>query len=382
MKRLVLLLLLTASAATAAQPPFGDPSRGQALFVTKGCVQCHAVRGAGGQIGPDLGRSAVKGSFYEIFAAMWNHSATMDEKMRESRLTRPVFTDVEIGDLLAFLYFLNYFDEPGDTRKGRALFVEKHCVECHAIGREGGRTGPRLDDFPRGTPPLYIAQGLWNHGPGMTATMRARRLELPTFKDREIVDLFAWLRSQGKRQSIREFRSAGDPVKGERVFESKGCTRCHAVFGRGGGIGPDLGTTELRGSVTQLAGRMWNHWPAMAGAMEAMGMTRPQFRGEELADLFAWLFITRYDATAATLAAGRDLYIRSGCASCHGTRGEGGAGPALAKSARGQAKHQLAQRMWNHAPQMRDRMKDRMIPWPRFRAEEIAALMRFLGEME
>src|ERR1700693_5180674 len=108
-----LLLPRTASAGV------GDPTRGQSLFVGKGCVQCHAVRGAGGRIGPDLGRPAVKGSFSHITPAPWNHSAAMDEKMLQFRLARPSFEKEELRDLLAFLYFLNYFDEPGARGVGR-----------------------------------------------------------------------------------------------------------------------------------------------------------------------------------------------------------------------------------------------------------------------
>ncbi len=371
--------LLAAGTARGAAV-IGDPARGQLLFVSKGCVECHAVRGAGGRIGPDLGRSAVKGSFYEIVAAMWNHARTMDEKMNELRLVRPRFEENQLSDLLAFLYFLNYFDEPGDAKSGKSLFAEKHCIECHAIGKEGGHAGPRLDAFPRGTPPLQMAQDLWNHGPVMTSMMRARGLEVPTFRGNEIVDLFAYVRGQGQRRAVRAFKSAGDPVKGKKVFANKGCIRCHAVFGRGGSIGPDLGRAELRGSVTQLAGRMWNHWPVMSGTMQSMGMSTPVFRDEELADVFAYLFVSRYDAAESTPDRGYAIYREKRCVSCHGTRGEGGIGPALAPITGGKSKEEIAHRMWNHAPEMRARMNDRQIPWPRFTADELAALIRFLSE--
>lgn len=373
---LVLFFLLAPSLHAASI--IGDPARGQLLFVSKNCVECHAVRGAGGRIGPDLGRSSVKGSFYEIVAAMWNHTQTMDVKMKELRLVRPQFEGTELSDLLAFLYFLNYFDEPGDARSGKSLFAEKHCIECHAIGKEGGHAGPRLDAFPRGTPPLQIAQRLWNHGPAMTAMMRARDLEVPTFRDSEIIDLFAYVRAQGQRRAPRAFKSAGDPVKGKQAFASKGCSRCHAVFGSGGSIGPDLGRAELRGSVTQLAGRMWNHWPAMSGAMESMGMARPVFRDEELADVFAYLFVSRYDATDASTELGAVVYREKRCSSCHGAHGEGGIGPPLAPI-RGQTKEEIARRMWNHASAMSVRMSDRQIPWPRLTADELAALIRFIS---
>ncbi len=381
MKRLAIVTLLSLAAVPAlrADDGFGDPARGQRLFVSKGCVQCHAVRGAGGRIGPDLGRSAVKGSFDELVAAMWNHSAAMEEKMKESRLVRPKFVKQELADLLAFLYFLNYFDEPGDPRSGKALFAEKHCIECHAIGKEGGKTGPRLDALPRGSSPLQIAQMLWNHGPVMVATMRARDLQVPTFKGNEIIDLFAYLRRQGQRQTARAFTSAGDARRGRQLFSEKGCARCHTVFGKNG-VGPDLGESELRGSVTQLAGRMWNHWPAMSGAMGAMGIRVPVFHGEELADVFAYLFISRYEGKAATRAEGELVYAQKGCASCHGERGEGGIGPALSQITVHESKEEIAQRMWNHAPEMSVRMGTRRMPWPRLSAEELSSLIRVLSE--
>jgi mono/diheme cytochrome c family protein len=362
-----------------AEAGFGNPAKGQSLFVSKGCVECHAVRGAGGRIGPDLGRTAVKGSFYEIAAALWNHSLTMSDKMREFRLVRPTFRDDELADLLAFLYFLNYFDEPGDPKVGKVLFAQKHCIQCHRLGKEGGSAGPRLDALPRGTSPLRIAQDLWNHGPAMVPAIRRLGLDIPKFNGSEIIDLFAYLRSQGQRQAAHEFRSAGDPKRGRRLFGERGCSRCHAVLGESAGIGPDLGSAELRGSVTQLAGRMWNHWPAMAEAMGALGMAPPTFKGEDVADVFAFLFISRYESRPGDLARGRTIYRQKGCVVCHGPEGQGGIGTSLRTSS-GEAKEQITQRMWNHVPQMRDKMGVHQIPWPRFDAEELAALQALLAD--
>lgn len=363
-----------------AEAAFGDPMRGQSLFVSKRCVECHAVRGAGGRIGPDLGRTAVKGSFYEIAAALWNHSLVMGDKMKELRLVRPTFKEDELADLLAFLYFLNYFDEPGDPEVGKVLFAQKHCIQCHGLGKQGGASGPRLDTFPRGRSPLRIAQDLWNHGPAMVPAIRRQGLDIPKFNGNEIIDLFAYLRIQGQqRQAAREFRSAGDPGRGKRLFLEKGCSRCHSVLGGGPSIGPDLGTAELRGSVTQLAGRMWNHWPAMVEAMGALGMAPPTFKGEDVADLFAYLFVSRYDGRAGDLSRGRTVYRQKGCVVCHGENGEGAGGPSL-RGASGEPKERIAQRMWNHAPQMRDRMGTQQIPWPRLEPEELAALLAIVAD--
>lgn len=377
---LFLLLLLLFPRPLAAD--FGDPIRGQSLFVAKGCVSCHAVRGSGGRIGPDLGRTPAKGSFYEVAARMWNHSGLMGEKMKELRIPRASMEEDELADLIAFLYFLNYFDEPGDPQAGKILFTEKRCVECHRLGGEGGAAGPPLDTLPRGISPLRIAQDLWNHGPAMITAMRSRGLGVPVFNEGEIVDLFAYLRSQGRRQATREFQSAGDPERGERLFDAKGCRRCHEVFGDPG-IGPDLGRSELRGSVTQLAGRMWNHWPAMAEAMEALDIPVPIFEKDEMAEIFAYLFISRYDGEPGDVDRGREQFEAKGCAACHGLHGEGrgvGMGPAIREITSGQSKEQVAQRMLNHAPRMEAWMASKKIEWPRFTADELRDLLAFLAQ--
>jgi mono/diheme cytochrome c family protein len=125
---------------------------------------------------------------------------------------------------------------------------------------------------------------------------------------------------------------------------------------------------------------MWNHWPAMSGAMQAIGMATPIFRKEELADVFAYLFISRYDAAGRNIDRGPAVYREKRCSSCHGARGEGGIGPALAGITTGKSKEEIASLMWNHAPQMGTHMGDRRIPWPRFTADDLAALIQFLSE--
>jgi cytochrome c551/c552 len=364
--------------AFAGDTGFGDPVQGQAVFQAKRGVRCYAVRGAGGRIGPDLGRKAVKGSFFEIAAGMWNHSPAMGEKMREYHLRRPSFEGSELADLAAFLYFLKYFDEPGDPRLGKTLFTEKHCIRCHKVGGQGGDMGGRLDTLPRGVSPLRIAQDLWNHGHAMVTAMEMQSLDVPTFEGSEIIDLMAYLRSQGQRGATREFQSAGDPEKGKSVFKTKGCARCHGIFGSRPRLGPDLGSGELRGSVTQIAGRMWNHWPAMAQAMENLGMARPEFEGEDLADLFAYIFIARYQGQAGNPRRGESVYSLKGCAFCHRPDGTGEIGPSLRDIAT-ETKETTMKKMWNHAPLMWEEMGERRIPWPRFEAEELSDLLAFLA---
>ena len=235
-----------------------------------------------------------------------------DGREDEGASARPpaVRRDESSRDLLAFLYFLNYFDEPGDARRRQSRSSrEKHCIQCHAIGKEGGHAGPRLDAFPRGTSPLRIAQRALEPRPGDDprddARPRSGRADVPTAARSSISSRTCARRdSAARRARVPVGRRSGQ--RASRLFASKGCSRCHAVFGSGGSIGPDLGRAELRGSVTQLAGRMWNHWPAMSEAMESLGMAPPTFKGEDVADVFAYLFVSRYESRPGDLVRGRD----------------------------------------------------------------------------
>src|SRR5581483_7052431 len=79
----------------------------------------------------------------------------------------------------------------------------------------------------------------------------------------------------------------GDSARGARIFENEQCIHCHAVNGRGGRIGLDLGRTVSRAyTPAQLASTMWNHAPVMFGAIKAAGIQTPRLSPENAADLF------------------------------------------------------------------------------------------------
>src|SRR5512144_758982 len=119
-----------------------DPLAGRQIFLQKGCQGCHAVWGEGGSLGPDLGKEGVWHSVMQLAGVLWNHSPEMIEKMRERRMSRPMISSAEMADLAAFLYFLNYFDAPGDPVRGKLLFSQKGCGTCHAVGSSEARSGP------------------------------------------------------------------------------------------------------------------------------------------------------------------------------------------------------------------------------------------------
>lgn len=49
----MILILILISSLTFAQLLPEDPTKGSRLFVNKGCVRCHSLKGEGGNVGPD-----------------------------------------------------------------------------------------------------------------------------------------------------------------------------------------------------------------------------------------------------------------------------------------------------------------------------------------
>lgn len=383
-KRLFTFLLAFSLAAyhfgVWAQDLPQNPLKGRELFTSKGCIKCHAIRGEGGKVGPDLGKTVGQRSFFEVASIMWNHSPVMSEKMRELKVPRPKFSAEEMADMLAFLYFLNYFEEPGNPAQGKAIFARKGCFKCHAVGGVGGREGPSLDELKRYVSPIMVAQAMWNHAPQMTKRMKELGITRPTLERNEIVDLIAYLQQAANGTSReRVYAIPGSPAEGEKLFSAKGCVRCHSVRGKGGKVGPDLAQSQLSLSATQVAGVMWNHAGQMEKTMQGREISWPQFSGKEMADLVSYLYFINFYGPRADAGKGKRLFSAKGCVTCHSIRGQGGkVGPDLARSEAVASPVATAQAMWNHAPLMEQRMGPSKVSWPRFDKNEMADLLAYL----
>ena len=67
----------------------------------------------------------------------------------------------------------------------------------------------------------------------------------------------------------------GNREQGRRLFEEKGCIQCHVPPGKPKDIGPPLATLQRRQGLLQLAGRLWNHAPAMQEEFAKRGYSVP-----------------------------------------------------------------------------------------------------------
>ncbi len=335
-------------------------------------------------MGPDLGRIAGERSFYALAAAMWNHFPVMIEKMGEIGIFHPYLFPRETGDLIAFLYTLNYFDPPADPETGQRLFAEKHCISCHQVRGTGGVAGPNLDFLKQHGSPIFVATAMWNHGPDMTEAMQARGIKRPTFKGSELTNLIAYLKSASRTASQGPLHVLpGRADEGRRLFEKKRCLTCHRAGGKGGRVGPDLAERGLNRTLTEFAAAMWNKMPAMVKAMKVGGISIPQLQEEEMADIVAYLYSVRYFAEAGNLRRGQKLLAAKGCQRCHSVRGKGGnLAPDLARVNQLESPDAVISALWNHALVMEKLAQAKGIAWPRFSPQEMADLVTYLQQQE
>lgn len=391
MKRFLLLLALLffplAMVASVEELLPEDPLAGARIFEQKGCVKCHSLGGEGGQIGPDLGKIYLKGSLYDIAGILWNHAPVMQERMLEMRIQRPQFTPQEMANLIAFLsayqYYLAQVGKPGDPAVGARLFQEKSCAKCHSIEEAWEKPGPSLKYVKNKYSLIGLAQVMWNHGPEMEKTMAALKIKRPRFEGDEMIDLLAFLQSGGQEsKQEKQYLEPGSPNRGRKLFSDKGCMRCHAIRGRGGKVGPDLGrgtATQTR-SMAELAGKLWNHEPAMWKKMQEKKVTFIKFSSEEMADLVAYLYFVDYFDKPGDPERGKKLFAAKACLSCHAVeKGGGPAGLDLSSDPELLAPADFATQMWNHAPAMEEEARARRIPWPRFNSGEMVDILEYLA---
>ncbi len=378
-----LAVLLSAERPVFAQPLFSptqDPVAGSYVFGSKGCSGCHSIDGVGGKIGPDLGRARRTRSFYDLAAAMWNHLPGMAERMREFKIQRPSISPGEAGDLIAFLYTLNYFDPPGNAQAGKHLFSEKKCIVCHQVAGVGGVVGPNLDSLKQYGSAIFVAAAMWNHGPTMAEAMRAKGIARPTFSGSELMDLIAYLKSTAPDKSEGPlYILPGTAEQGRRLFQDKRCIECHSVVGQGGKVGPDLADKAMRRSMTQLAEAMWNKAPAMMAAMKSRKIAVPRLEAEDMADIVAYLYSVQYFARPGDPKKGRELAAEKGCTACHSVGGVGNkSAPGFAQVKGLDSPATVVSAMWNHSFIAARRGAGPKVSWPQFSPEEMADLAAFL----
>lgn len=270
-----------------------------------------------------------------------------------------------------------------DPVAGSRVFGSKGCAQCHAVDGVGGKIAADLGRIAKPRTFYDLASAMWNHLPEMAAQLRKLKKPPPELTPRETGDLIAFL------ATVNYFDPGGDGKAGKKIFAAKECVICHQIEGVGGVFGPSLDSVVQFGPIF-FAATMWNHGPAMAEAMRARGVKRPQFSGHELRDLIAYVKAVsraRGDQPMQVLPGraeeGERLFAARGCVDCHGIKGVGGpVGPALSGKRLYSSLFDFAAAMWNKGPVMMREMQRRVVPVPPLQANELADIVGYLYALE
>jgi mono/diheme cytochrome c family protein len=106
-----------------------------------------------------------------------------------------------------------------DAARGRALFVSKGCVACHAINEVGGTTGPPLDfEFmPVEIDPLDFVGRMWRSAEAMISMQQSLFGAQLDFTGQELADIIAFAHDPEEQ---RKFSEADVPLDLRRlIFE-------------------------------------------------------------------------------------------------------------------------------------------------------------------
>lgn len=387
LKNVLLLLMATLSVTIAfsasAQVLPEDPTRGARLFVSKGCVKCHALKGEGGKTGPDLGKIDLGDTQLDLAAKLWNHIPSMVAGIEKARILKPTLTGEELESIAAYLYFLKYFDEPGDAARGKFLYNEKGCIACHPLSDKGKKGESGLNEFPQNISPVFLSMEIWNHGPEMIAHMVLLGMKWPEFKEAEMMDLLEYIKTNARGPKEVAYITPGSPREGKRVFLAKGCGECHPVRGEkaaSGGVDLSRSSKAYYRSLTRVASAMWNKGPTVLAKMSQTKTGLPKFTPREMADLISYLYFLHFIDEPGNVPNGKKKFSDLACVRCHGADGKPGDLMTIDLSKyRGMDNPmEIAAGIWNHSVEIRRATREKGVPWPRFKKGEMADLLEYL----
>ncbi len=161
---------LPAARGRPARFQLASAGDGRALFLSKGCGNCHH-----GTL--SLENRTFRFTMAALAAAAWNHG----------RMGGSARTPLSYDETSALVNYLWSIRSRGDCERGRSVFRSK-CAGCHDDSAPASLSGGGAE------PPLtLVAAALWNKGPSMRAAMARKGLPWPQCYGIEMADLAAYL---------------------------------------------------------------------------------------------------------------------------------------------------------------------------------------------
>jgi mono/diheme cytochrome c family protein len=365
--RVLVLGCLLIPGLRAAEEIAGDSQRGEQLFRSESCIQCHSIKGQGGNTAPDLSRIVDRDFTPAVLAStMWNHAPAMWSAMRGQGIVKSSLSVQSAADLFAYFYSTRYFDKPGDAARGKALFSSHHCDQCHGISGSKASGAKPVSEWQSLGHPIILAQAMWNHAANMREAQAQKKIHWQELSSQELTDILVYLRNLPEtRNQPARFDYA--PAQGGReIFESKGCVKCHT-----GRLALEERLHHL--TLTDIAVDMWNHAPRMKPAP-------PTLDQEEMRKVVSYLWVRQFFRGGGNATRGRHVFAQKNCAVCHEDASSGA--PSLAAKKGSYSTILMVSALWEHGPRMREQMQARSLPWPVFTAQQMSDVIAYLNAIQ
>jgi len=121
----------------------------------------------------------------------------MNDAMRARGVAWPRFENSEFADLVAFLYFLRFFDRPGDALRREEVFSNRSCDVRHSPGglqeNQIPVAGPDLVGSTVVSSPAALVAAMWNHAPVMRRAILQEGKHWPELSGEDLRDLRSYL---------------------------------------------------------------------------------------------------------------------------------------------------------------------------------------------
>jgi cytochrome c2 len=344
----------------------GDAGRGEQLFQSEQCIQCHSFQGKGGTTAPDLSKRIDRNYTPAVMASlMWNHAPKMWSTMSREGVARPTLTTQSAADLFAYFISERYFERPGDAARGKLAFTAQHCADCHGITSSPVAGAPPVAKWESLSDALVLAQQMWNHGAKMHEAFAQRKLAWGRLTSQELTDMLVYLQNLPETKGRAANFQIPPAEEGEKLFQSKGCVNCHA------------GATALENmlknqTMTDIAVDMWDHQPKMK-------QPPPVFTADEMRQIVSYIWARQYFTGNGSAERGKKFFTGKKCTACHDDPGSGA--PKLGKGKDAHSDITMVAALWGHGPRMLEVMAQKKIAWPQFTAQEMSDVIAYLNSL-
>lgn len=332
--------------------PYADEElteSGQALFTSKGCVDCHALNGTGTDVNGDLSTYGIN----LIGKNWWEFHP--DYGTNEDR-TRPPFGILTSDELQTLQDFLRAQHGAEDLSRGEYLYTQLGCGSCHKINGYGGIFGPDISEEGVKLHQRFTYDGiegehtvpnwLYEHFIDPQKIVDGSMMPNYNLSEKDAADLTTYMLSlRGKPEMPIEYMPLDsrvlDPqdedISGRALF-LRYCSYCHGINGEGnpstkfGHVGPGILNTDYLRVTNEdfirdivLEGRPERDMPAWSENLEPSGIE----------SILAYIEENRPDPDETgrlPVGTNPDLgeqTFQAKCSTCHGTNGAGALGPKL-----------------------------------------------------